>query len=84
MTQTSCITSLGRIRTKGDRLGRLKLTIEGLRQRDHYVLSRCHRARATVVITMSGGYAPDVEAIVEIHKNTIETAAALWDSVSAY
>jgi acetoin utilization deacetylase AcuC-like enzyme len=69
---------------EGDRLGRLKLTIDGLRRRDALVLSRCRRAALKVVITMSGGYAPDVEAIVEIHKNTIQTAANLWASVSAY
>lgn len=69
---------------EGDRLGRLKLTIEGLRQRDALVLSRCRRDNIPVVITMSGGYAHDVEAIVEIHRNTIHTAASLWANVSAY
>ena len=59
----------------GDRLGKLALTIEGLRERDRYVFQEC-RARATpVVVAMSGGYAPDVEAIVTIHTNTIKEAA---------
>ena len=67
---------------EGDRLGRLKLTIEGLRQRDETVLTRCHRDGLPVVITMSGGYAPDVDAIVRIHTNTIQTAVSLWANAS--
>jgi acetoin utilization deacetylase AcuC-like enzyme len=63
---------------EGDRLGRLKLTIEGLRRRDELVLQRCRQSSIPVVITMSGGYAPDVEAIVAIHTNTIRTASALF------
>lgn len=62
---------------EGDRLGRLKLTIDGLRRRDELVLARCRSAGIPVVITMSGGYAPDVEAIVTIHANTIRVARAL-------
>ena len=59
---------------EGDRLGRLKLTIEGLRQRDQHVLWTCRSAGLPVIVTMSGGYAPDVNAIVTIHANTIKTA----------
>ena len=62
---------------EGDRLGRLKLTIEGLRRRDELVLTACKRAGLPVAITMSGGYAADVDAIVTIHANTIRTAARL-------
>jgi acetoin utilization deacetylase AcuC-like enzyme len=59
---------------EGDRLGRLKLTVEGLRRRDALVLDRCRQANAPVVITMSGGYSPNLEDIVTIHTNTIRTA----------
>jgi len=62
---------------EGDRLGRLKLTIAGLQQRDQIVLARCRAAGVPVVVTMSGGYAHDVNAIVAIHVNTIRAAAAL-------
>ena len=67
---------------EGDRLGRLKLTIDGLRRRDEIVLARCRREGLPVVITMSGGYAPDVDAIVRIHTNTIQTAVSLWANAS--
>ena len=59
---------------EGDRLGRLKMTIAGLRERDDIVLSACSSAGIPVAISMSGGYATDVEAIVTIHRNTIDTA----------
>jgi acetoin utilization deacetylase AcuC-like enzyme len=60
---------------EGDRLGRLKLTIEGLRGRDEIVFAACKRRGLPVAVTMSGGYANDVEAIVAIHANTIRAAA---------
>ena len=70
---------------EGDRLGRLGMTIDGLRERDDIVLSACSRAGLPVAITMSGGYANDIDAIVTIHTNTIHTASRqTWHSISAY
>jgi acetoin utilization deacetylase AcuC-like enzyme len=60
---------------EGDRLGRLGLTIDGLRQRDRFVFEQCRARSLPVAVAMSGGYAPDVEAIVTIHLNTIKEAA---------
>jgi acetoin utilization deacetylase AcuC-like enzyme len=62
---------------EGDRLGRLKLTFAGLERRDRLVLERCRAAGLPVILTMSGGYAPDVDDIVRIHANTIRIAASL-------
>lgn len=59
---------------EGDRLGRLKLTIDGLRARDRFVFASCRERRLPVAVAMSGGYAPDVDAIVTIHANTIREA----------
>jgi acetoin utilization deacetylase AcuC-like enzyme len=61
----------------GDRLGRLKMSIDGLRARDRFVLEQCYERRIPVAIAMSGGYAADVEAIVQIHLNTIVEAVRL-------
>ena len=58
----------------GDRLGRLGLSLYGLRQRDAYVLETCRRAGVPVVITLGGGYAPQMHDIVQAHCNTIRTA----------
>ena len=66
-----------------DRLGRLKLTIDGLRRRDEMVMEHCAAAGLPVVLTMSGGYATRVEDIVTIHANTIRAATAILKSTEA-
>ncbi len=61
-----------------DKLGRLALTIDGLRRRDEMVLS-CARDRGVpIVTTMSGGYAADIEDTVEIHANTIRAVKSVY------
>ena len=62
---------------EGDRLGRLKMTIDGLRRRDEIVMNACTKGRLPVAISMSGGYADDINAIVTIHANTIRVAGTL-------
>jgi acetoin utilization deacetylase AcuC-like enzyme len=59
---------------EGDRLGKLALSVDGLRCRDRFVFDQCRARGLPVVVTMAGGYAPDVEAIVDIHVNTIKEA----------
>ena len=61
----------------GDRLGRLALTKEGLAARDHLVLATCRDAGLAVAVTMAGGYARDIDDIVDIHYTTVELAARL-------
>jgi acetoin utilization deacetylase AcuC-like enzyme len=68
---------------EGDRLGRLKLTMAGLRERDRLVIDACRRRGIPVAIAMSGGYAPDLEAIVSIHCNTIREAVQSANAWSA-
>jgi acetoin utilization deacetylase AcuC-like enzyme len=58
-----------------DRLGRLKLTKDGLAARDEAVLDACLAARVPVTVVMSGGYASDIEDIVDIHVATVRAAA---------
>jgi acetoin utilization deacetylase AcuC-like enzyme len=57
-----------------DKLGRLSLTMSGLRQRDELVLRTCRESGVPVVTTMSGGYAQDIYDTVEIHCQTIRAA----------
>lgn len=59
---------------EGDRLGRLKLSIDGLLARDHRVLDAANAAAAPIVVTMAGGYCPDIDTIARIHANTIRVA----------
>ena len=59
----------------GDRLGQLALTKAGLAQRDRTVLEACRRHGLPLSVAMAGGYAPDVEDIVDIHAETVRLAA---------
>jgi acetoin utilization deacetylase AcuC-like enzyme len=61
---------------RGDRWGRLGLTKAGLAERDRIVLDTCESAGIPVVVTMAGGYAPNVQDTVDIHYNTVSAAAA--------
>ncbi len=61
-----------------DKLGRLGLTIEGLRRRDEAVLSYAKEREVPIVTTMSGGYALDVNDTVEIHCNTIRAVKRVF------
>jgi acetoin utilization deacetylase AcuC-like enzyme len=58
----------------GDKLGRLSLSLQGLRQRDIYVLETCRRVGLPVAITLGGGYAPEIQDIVQAHCNTVRVA----------
>jgi acetoin utilization deacetylase AcuC-like enzyme len=61
-----------------DKLGRLGLTIEGLRERDETVLRFALEHQTPVVTTMSGGYALDINDTVEIHANTIRAVKKIF------
>lgn len=58
----------------GDRLGKLSLSKDGLANRDRLVLGMCHEERIPVAVTMGGGYATQVDDIVDIHLQTIQIA----------
>ena len=65
----------------GDTLGRLALSKEGLAQRDRLVFDLCRAAGSPVAITMSGGYARQVEDTVDIHFRTVQIAAGMQAGV---
>jgi acetoin utilization deacetylase AcuC-like enzyme len=54
-----------------DRLGRLKLTFEGLMRRDAMVLEACRDVGLPVCVTIAGGYGRDVHDTVQVHLNTV-------------
>jgi acetoin utilization deacetylase AcuC-like enzyme len=68
----------------GDRLGRLALTVGGLRARDRLVLAECRARGVPVATVMSGGYAADVNDTVEIHCNTIRAAKHVFGGVQSF
>ncbi len=61
-----------------DKLGRLALTKDGLRQRDQLVLEFARYLGVPIVTTMSGGYAADINDTVEIHANTIRAVKRVF------
>jgi acetoin utilization deacetylase AcuC-like enzyme len=68
---------------ESDRLGRLSLTLDGLRQRDVLVIGEAHRRGIPLVITLGGGYANPLEETVRASAQTFLTAAVIYfaDSV---
>jgi len=59
-----------------DQLGGLRLTRDGLRQRDRMVIGAVTRSEVPLVTVPAGGYAVHVEDTVAIHVATIEEALA--------
>ena len=59
---------------EGDRLGRMKLTFDGLQRRDAMVLEACRDIGVPVAITIAGGYGRDLADTVQVHLNTIRIA----------
>ena len=59
-----------------DQLGGLKLTMEGLKQRDRLVFETALQKRVPLAVTLAGGYARDTADTVTIHCNTVKEAAA--------
>lgn len=63
---------------EGDRLGRLKLSFEGLQARDRRVFDWCFSRKCPVVFVMAGGYGVDIETTVQAQVNTYRTALDYW------
>jgi len=59
-----------------DQLGRLRLSLDGLRRRDRRVFAALRAAGVPVVVVLAGGYARQVDDTVAIHVATIAEAAA--------
>ena len=61
---------------EADQLGGLGLSLEGLRERDEFVLNTAAEAKAAVAVTLAGGYAIRPSDTVAIHCGTVEAALA--------
>lgn len=57
-----------------DQLGSLRLTLEGMRERDKIVVDEARKLHLPVAVLFAGGYAFDVSDTVSIHLNTIKVA----------
>ena len=61
-----------------DRLGRLSVSREGCRKRDKYIMEICKKNKIPLVVTMGGGYSPQLSHIIEAHANTFRTATEVY------
>ncbi|HZI12545.1 MAG TPA: histone deacetylase [Myxococcus sp.] len=61
-----------------DALGRLSLTLAGLRERDRLVLEAARHRGLPAVLTLGGGYAKPLSATIDAHVGTYEVAIALF------
>ena len=59
---------------ENDQLGGLKLTKEGLKERDKIVIESARARDIPVAVVLAGGYAPEIEDTVDIHLNTVRIA----------
>jgi acetoin utilization deacetylase AcuC-like enzyme len=55
---------------EGDRLGRLKLSMDGMAARDRIVFDWAWQRRLPVVLCMGGGYGHDIETTVQVQVQT--------------
>ena len=78
LAQADCVFYLaGADPFAGDRLGRLSLTKAGLSARDELVLGACRALDKPVTVVMAGGYARNIDDIVDIHARTVRIAASV-------
>ncbi|MDZ7607427.1 MAG: histone deacetylase [Cyclobacteriaceae bacterium] len=61
-----------------DKLGRMRLTRDGCKERDRYVLTTCKEHYIPVAVVMGGGYSQKMFDIVEAHANTFRLAATIY------
>jgi len=69
---------------KGDMLGGLKLTVNGIRKRDAFVFGECRRSVVPVAAVLSGGYAKNFKDTILIHANTLTAAIREWRRLSKF
>ena len=68
---------------ENDRLGRLRLTAEGLAERDRRVFAALRARRIPVAVTMAGGYGRDLAQTVALQARTLAEALASWTAWAA-
>jgi len=61
-----------------DKYGKLKVTMNGCRQRDEMVFTLLQKNNIPCAVSMGGGYSADVKIIVEAHCNTFRMAKDVW------
>jgi acetoin utilization deacetylase AcuC-like enzyme len=68
---------------EGDRLGRLKLSFDGLEARDRRVFDWCFTRRVPLAFQMAGGYGHQIEETVQAQCTTYRVALQYWQRWAA-
>lgn len=63
---------------EGDRLGRLKLSYDGLMARDRRVFEWAWQRRLPLALSMGGGYGHDIATTVQVQMNTFGIGLDYW------
>jgi acetoin utilization deacetylase AcuC-like enzyme len=61
-----------------DKLGKLKVSREGCKERDRFVFEICKQNKIPVAVSMGGGYSHKISDIVEAHANTYRLAQEIF------
>jgi acetoin utilization deacetylase AcuC-like enzyme len=61
-----------------DKFGKLKVSMEGCKQRDQFVFEQLKQRNIPCCVAMGGGYSPDIRMIVEAHCNTFRVASDIF------
>lgn len=61
-----------------DKFGKLKVSIEGCKERERIVFTLLKEAGIPCAVSMGGGYSPQVKTIVEAHCNTFRLAKEIY------
>jgi acetoin utilization deacetylase AcuC-like enzyme len=65
-----------------DRFGKLKVSIEGCKQRDKFVFEQLKERKIPCCVAMGGGYSQDIRIIVEAHCNTFRLASSIYELIT--
>jgi acetoin utilization deacetylase AcuC-like enzyme len=69
---------------EGDRLGRLKISFDGMQARDRRVFDWCHTRRLPCVFAMGGGYGTDIRTTIQVQHATYRIALEYWQRWQAH
>ncbi len=62
-----------------DKFGKLRITMDGCRQRDEMVFRLLKQYKIPCTVAMGGGYSADVNLVLEAHCNTFRTALQVYN-----
>lgn len=61
-----------------DKFGKLKVTLDGCKQRDEIVFKTLKELAIPCAVSMGGGYSPQIKTIVEAHCNSFRAAKEIY------